>query len=111
MIATRPAVTGRIIMDVIVNFTPTGMIPRKEMTPYVPISINKIVEDVHAAWEIGITMVHLHARDERTGEPTYRAQVYRDIIEGIRKFSKDLVVCVSLSGRTFQEFEKRAEPL
>ena len=98
-------------MDVIVNFTPTGMIPMKEMTPYVPISINEIVEDVHAAWEIGITMVHLHARDERTGEPTYRAEVYRDIIEGIRKFSKDLVVCVSLSGRTFQEFEKRAEPL
>jgi uncharacterized protein (DUF849 family) len=98
-------------MDVIVNFTPTGMIPMKEMTPYVPISINEIVEDVHAAWEIGITMVHLHARDERTGEPTYRAEVYRDIIEGIRKFSRDLVVCVSLSGRTFQEFEKRAEPL
>jgi 3-keto-5-aminohexanoate cleavage enzyme len=98
-------------MNAIVNFTPTGMIPMKEMTPYVPISINEIVEDVHAAWEIGITMVHLHARDERTGEPTYRAEVYRDIIEGIRKFSKDLVVCVSLSGRTFQEFEKRAEPL
>jgi 3-keto-5-aminohexanoate cleavage enzyme len=98
-------------MDVIVNFTPTGMIPMKGMTPYVPISINEIVEDVHAAWEIGITMVHLHARDERTGEPTYRAEVYRGIIEGIRKFSKDLVVCVSLSGRTFQEFEKRAEPL
>jgi 3-keto-5-aminohexanoate cleavage enzyme len=54
-------------MDVIVNFTPTGMIPMKEMTPYVPISINEIVEDVHAAWEIGITMVHLHAGYERTG--------------------------------------------
>jgi len=98
-------------MDLIVNFTPTGMIPTKEMTPYVPISVNEIAEGVHEVWEIGITMVHLHARDERTGEPTYRAEVYQDIIEGIRKFSKDLVVCVSLSGRTFQEFEKRAEPL
>jgi uncharacterized protein (DUF849 family) len=37
--------------------------------------------------------------------------VYGRIIEGIRKFSRDLVVCVSLSGRTFQEFEKRSEPL
>lgn len=98
-------------MDLIVNFAPTGMIPTKEMTPHVPISASEIVEDVHEAWEVGITMVHLHARDEHTGEPTYKAEQYRKIIEGIRRFSKDLVVCVSLSGRTFQEFEKRAEPL
>lgn len=98
-------------MDVIVNLAPTGMIPTKDMTWHVPTSASEIVEDVHEAWEIGITMVHLHARDERTGEPTYKAESYRNIIEGIRKFSKDLVVCVSLSGRTFQEFEKRAEPL
>ena len=98
-------------MDVILNFTPTGMIPTKRMSPHVPISITEIVEDVHEAWEIGITMVHLHARDEHTGEPTYKAEIYRNIIEGIRRFSKDLIVCVSLSGRTFQEFEKRAEPL
>jgi uncharacterized protein (DUF849 family) len=56
-------------------------------------------------------MVHLHARDVHTGEPTYKAEVYQDIIAGIRQFSQDLVVCVSLSGRTLQEFEKRAEPL
>jgi 3-keto-5-aminohexanoate cleavage enzyme len=98
-------------MNLIINFTPTGMIPTKEMTPHVPVSTREIVEDVHEALEIGITLVHLHARDEYTGEPTYRARIYRNIIEGIRKFSKDLVVCVSLSGRTFKEFEKRAEPL
>jgi 3-keto-5-aminohexanoate cleavage enzyme len=98
-------------MDLIVNFAPTGMIPTKDMTPHVPVSVSEIVEDVHEAWEIGITMVHLHARDERSGEPTYRPEVYQAIIERIRGFSKDLVVCVSLSGRTFQEFEKRAAPL
>jgi uncharacterized protein (DUF849 family) len=98
-------------MNLIINFTPTGMIPTKDMTQHVPISVNEIVEDVHAAFELGITMVHLHARDESTGEPTYRSEVYRRIIEGIRKFSKDLVICVSLSGRTFKGFEKRAEPL
>jgi len=98
-------------MKCIVNFTPTGMIPTKQMTPYLPVSASEIVEDVHEALEIGITMVHLHARDEYTGEPTYKAEIYRDIIEGIRSFSKDLVLCVSLSGRTFSEFDKRAEPL
>ena len=98
-------------MKLIVNFTPTGMIPTKEMTPHVPVTVQEIVEDIHEAVEIGITMVHVHARDERTGKPTYRAEVYGDIIAGIRKFSSDLVVAVSLSGRTFKEFEKRAEPL
>jgi 3-keto-5-aminohexanoate cleavage enzyme len=95
----------------IINFTPTGMIPTKEMTPYVPVTVSEIIEDVHEAWEIGITMVHLHARDETTGEPTYRAEVYRDIIAGVRKFAPELVIGVSLTGRNFREFEKRAEPL
>ena len=98
-------------MDLIINFSPTGMIPTKAMTPHVPVSIQEIVEDVHEAVEIGITMVHLHARDEQTGEPTYKADVYDKIISGIRKFSSDLIICVSLSGRTFSEFEKRAECL
>ena len=98
-------------MNLIINLTPTGMIPTKEMSSHVPVSVTEIVEDVHEALEIGITVVHLHARDQHTGEPTYKADIYRNIIEGIRKFSKDIVICVSLSGRTFKEFEKRAEPL
>ena len=98
-------------MDLIINFTPTGMIPTKEMTPHVPVSMNEIIEDVHRAVEIGITMVHLHARDPKTGIPTYKGEIYGDIISGIRSFSKDLIICVSLSGRDINEFEKRSEVL
>lgn len=98
-------------MNLIINLAPTGMIPTREMTPYVPTTVQEIVEDVHEAFEIGITMVHLHARDAKTGEPTYRAEVYADIIAQIRMFAPDLVISVSLSGRTHTEFEKRAEPL
>lgn len=95
----------------IVNFAPTGMVPTKAMTPHVPLSVQEIVEDVHRAVEIGITMVHLHARDEKTGEPTYKAEIYEKMISGIRAFAKDLVICVSLSGRTFSAFEQRSEVL
>jgi 3-keto-5-aminohexanoate cleavage enzyme len=98
-------------VDLIVNFAPTGMIPTRKMTPHVPISVAEIVEEVHQAVEIGISMVHLHARDEVTGVPTYSARVYERIIAGIRSFSEDLIVCVSLSGRDFKEFAQRAEPL
>jgi len=95
----------------VINLAPTGMIPTKKMTEFVPVSVNEVVEDVHQAWEIGISMVHLHARDPDTGVPTYKSKIYGEMIEGIRKFSKDLVICVSLSGRDFGEFEKRSEPL
>ncbi|MCZ6694664.1 MAG: 3-keto-5-aminohexanoate cleavage protein, partial [Bacteroidetes bacterium] len=86
------------------------MIPVKEQTPHVPISPNEIIEQVHEAYELGITIVHLHARDDE-GKPTYKANVYVKIMEGIRQHCPDLVLCVSLSGRNFPEVEKRAEPL
>ncbi len=98
-------------MNLIINFTPTGMIPTKTMTSHVPVSVTEIIENVHEAIEIGITMVHIHARDEITGMPTYKAEVYGRIIEGIRKYSKELIICVSLSGRGIKEFEHRAAPL
>jgi 3-keto-5-aminohexanoate cleavage enzyme len=98
-------------MDCIINFTPTGMIPTKKMTPHVPIKIDEIVTQVLEAADIGITCVHLHARDEVTERSEYRSEVYGEIIAGIRKFKQDLVLCVSLSGREITEFEKRSDPL
>ncbi len=95
----------------IINFAPTGMLPTKIVTPHVPIGISEIVECVHQACELGISIVHLHARDPVSGMPTYRADIYARMIGSIRKFSPDLIVCVSLSGRDFGELEKRAEPL
>ncbi len=97
--------------EIIINFTPTGMIPSKSMTSFVPVSSTEIIEDVLNANEIGITMAHLHARDERTGKPTYKAEAFSKIIGGIRKYASDVVLCVSTSGRTFNSFEMRSEVL
>lgn len=98
-------------MNLIINFTPTGMLPTKEMTPHVPISVKEIVEDVHRAVEIGISMVHLHAREESSGKPSSSAKIFGEIISGIRTFDRELIIGVSLSGRTLKTFEQRAEPL
>ena len=95
----------------IVNFTPTGMVPTKMMTPHVPLEVHEIVEQVHAACEIGITLVHLHAREAHTGEPTYRKDVYAGIMDGIRAHCPELVICLSLSGRNYNEFGKRSEAI
>ena len=102
--------TQNLTPDLIINFTPTGMIPTKEMVEDVPVSVDEIVEDVNRAVEIGISMVHLHARDEK-GSPTYREEIYGEMISKIRKDNPELVICVSLSGRDFSEFEKRSAPL
>lgn len=93
----------------IVNFCPTGMVPTKAMTPYVPIEPSEIVDQVLAACERGITIVHLHARDE-LGLPTWRPEVYEKIVGPIRS-SSDVVICVSTSGRAEQDIEKRAAVL
>ena len=97
-------------MAIIINFCPTGMIPTKDMTPYVPISPAEIVEQVHEAFETGITIAHLHARDQ-LGVPTWEKEVYARIFEGVRKYCPGLVICGSTSGRNFPEIEKRSAVL
>jgi len=48
----------------IINFTPTGMVPTKAMTSLVPISVEEIIEDVLDCARLGVRIVHLHARDD-----------------------------------------------
>jgi uncharacterized protein (DUF849 family) len=93
-------------MKKIINFTPTGTQTTKENSN-APLYPNEIVEEVHFAFELGITMVHIHARDEQLLN-TYRKDVYQKIIEGIRKHCPHLSICASLTGRNFPEFEKRS---
>ena len=97
-------------MKKIVNFTPTGTQPTRENS-HAPLTPSEIVEEVHQAYEMGITVTHIHARDPKDLKNTYRKDVYALIIEGIRKHCKDLSICVSLTGRLFPEFEKRSEVL
>jgi uncharacterized protein (DUF849 family) len=94
----------------ILNLTPTGMIPTREMTPHVPITPAEIAGDVASCVPFGVSMVHLHARDE-AGIPTYHKSIYGDIIGRIREVHPDLVLVVSTSGRNFSEFTQRSDAL
>lgn len=95
----------------IVNFAPTGMIPIKSQTPFVPITADEIIADVSEACKIGISMVHLHVRDKDSEHPDYKKDSYARVIYEIRNQFPDLIICVSTSGRHINEFEKRAEVL
>lgn len=96
---------------IIVNFTPTGLIPTKEMTPNVPILPSEIIHQVNELAGKCINMVHLHAREPDSGLPTFKKEIYAEIIAGIREKHENLIICVSTSGRIFSDFEKRSEVL
>jgi 3-keto-5-aminohexanoate cleavage enzyme len=96
--------------DKILNLAPTGMVPTRKMSSHVPLTIEEIVKDCRQCVDRGVSILHLHARDS-DGAPTYHRDVYARLIGGIRETHPDVVICVSLSGRTFTEFSERSDPL
>jgi 3-oxoadipate:acetyl-CoA acetyltransferase len=100
----------RTAEPLIVNFAPTGMVPTKEMTPHVPVSPDEILEDVARCRELGVSIVHVHARDEE-GVPTHRHEYFAPLIEGIRRIDPELIVCATCSGRLVSDLESRGEVL
>ncbi len=94
----------------IINAAITGMVPRKKDTPFVPVTVEEIIEDAVTCVKAGASILHLHARDKEEN-PTYKAEIYAKIIEGIRREYPDVVICVTTSGRNYNEFEKRSEVL
>ena len=94
----------------IINFTPTGTQTTRDNS-FAPLLPNEIIDEVHSAYELGISIVHLHARTENDLQNTYKKEIYQKIIEGIKKHCPELIICVSLTGRNFPELEKRIEVL
>ena len=94
----------------LINVCLTGMLPTKDRTALVPISVEEIVTDAIRVCDAGAQVVHIHARDD-AGRPTWRAEIYEKILVAIRRERPALVLCVSTSGRLWSEFEQRAEVL
>jgi uncharacterized protein (DUF849 family) len=101
---------GNSVSPIIINLAPTGMIPTKEMTTHVPISVAEIVEDVNKCIKLGANIIHLHARGE-DGLPTWRKETYQKLIAGIREINPKVLLGVSLSGRNWSDYEKRGDAL
>ncbi len=95
---------------VIISLCPTGMVPTKGLTPFVPITPQEIIDTSLACAKLGVSMVHIHPRDE-DGKPTWKKDVFAKIISGIRQKNPDLIINTTTSGRDWSEFEKRSECL
>lgn len=94
----------------IVNAALTGMVPRRSRVPHVPVTAEQIADDAEACFAAGATIVHLHARDSDEA-PEWRREAYEAFVPEVRRRCPGVVVCVTTSGRTFSEFEKRSDVL
>jgi 3-keto-5-aminohexanoate cleavage enzyme len=95
---------------VIINVAPTGMVPTTADNPNVPVTAEAIAGDCERCFRAGGSIFHLHARDPDES-PTYRAEVYREIIRAVKARCPEVIVCVSTSGRTHKELWQRSEVL
>lgn len=94
----------------IINVALTGVIPTREMSPHVPLTPSEIVADAVRCHDAGAAVVHVHARDAN-GQPTYEADVFAEIISGIRKERPQLIVSATTSGRRYGQLEQRSAVL
>jgi 3-keto-5-aminohexanoate cleavage enzyme len=103
-------VNGTLVDKLIIKLAPTGMIPMKEDTPYVPLTPQEIAEDTLKAYNLGVSVVHVHARDEG-GNPTHKREYFEEIISRIKDECPDIIICATTSGRVTPQVEHRTEVL
>ena len=96
--------------NLIINLAPTGNTPTKDKTPWVPLTPEAIIKDTLDCAPLGVSMVHLHARDDE-GRPASDQETWRKILSGIRERHPDLILVASTSGRFFPDPEARTSVL
>jgi len=93
----------------IITVAPTGSVPRKKDTPYVPVTPDEIAETAYLSEQEGASFIHVHCRDENEN-PTSDYRVFKETVDKIRKRTH-LVIMVSTSGVAGRSDQERAQPL
>lgn len=70
----------------------TGNLTQPSMTPHLPITPEHIARDCLEAAEAGAAAVHIHVRDPATGKPSMEVELYRDVVDRIRRENRELVI-------------------
>lgn len=85
---------------VIITIAPTGSIPTRKNNPNLPITPEEVAEETRRSYEAGAAVVHLHARNPDTGEPTPDIEVFRANLEAIRAACPIITQITSGGGAT-----------
>jgi uncharacterized protein (DUF849 family) len=96
---------------VIVTCAITGSIHVPSQTPYLPITPDQIAENAIGAAREGAAILHLHARNPETGQPTPDPEVFLQFLPRIKE-STDAVINITTGGaQTMTIDERLAGPL
>jgi uncharacterized protein (DUF849 family) len=69
----------------IISCAVTGAIHTPSMSPHLPITPRQIVDESIAAAEAGAAILHLHARDPETGQPTADPDIFMQFLPEIHE--------------------------
>ena len=96
---------------VIVTCAITGSIHVPSQTPYLPVTPDQIADNAIGAAREGAAILHLHARDPETGQPTPNPEVFLRFLPRIKE-STDAVINITTGGaQTMTIDERLAGPL
>jgi uncharacterized protein (DUF849 family) len=91
---------------VIITCASTGSIHTPTMSPHLPITPDEIAADALAAARAGASILHLHARDPKTGQPTQDPAVFKQFLPRIKRES-DAVINITTGGGLGMTLEQR----
>lgn len=94
---------------VIISCAITGSIHTPSMSPYLPVTPAEIAESALGAAAAGAAIVHLHARDPRTGKPDQRPEAFLPFLQKIKQAS-DVVINLTTGGSPALLVEERIKP-
>lgn len=93
----------------IITVAPTGSVPQKKDTPYVPVTPDEIAETAYLCEQEGASIIHVHCRDQDEN-PTSDYSVFKETLDKIRRRTH-LITMASTSGVAGKSDEERAQPL
>jgi uncharacterized protein (DUF849 family) len=94
---------------VIITCAVTGAIHTPSMSPYLPVTADEIATAAIGAAEAGAAIVHLHARDEKTGKPDQSPEAFARFLPRIKQATK-AVVNLTTGGAPYMTVQERVKP-
>jgi len=82
----------------IITLATTGNINTKERNPALPCSPEEMADDMHECIKLGVSVLHIHARDENN-KPTMRVDKFRETVRRVKERDPDVVIQISTGGR------------
>jgi uncharacterized protein (DUF849 family) len=94
---------------VIITCAVTGAIHTPSMSPHLPITPEEIIEAAVGAAQAGAAIIHLHARDPKTGKPDQSPEAFAKFLPSI-KARTNAVLNLTSGGSPTMTIEERIQP-